>query len=145
MKFIRVIKSSLNKDLLNTSNWTSIPHLTKEGHIYKLTGRYRTDIISKIPGDSNEDRLWTEDYSKLGNWSEETTRKYKEEAISKGIIKPIMIHITNNKVTCWEGNHRKKIAEYLKLKDVPVVVFSWDTELPTEDYFGLLSKIKEFK
>lgn len=145
MKFIRVLASALNDQFLNMSNWTVQPIFSKEGKIYKLTGRYRADLISRIPGNSNEQRLWTEDYSELGNWSKETTKKYKELAEKEGIKSAIMILLYNNKITCWEGNHRKELAKYLKLKDVPVIVFCWTNHLPTKDYFGMLTKIEENK
>lgn len=143
MKYIRILKSSkLEDELLNESNWESQPSFSKDGHVFRLKGNYNTKIIKRIPGDSGERRLFTEDYKRLGNWTEETTQKYIEKAKKEGIINPIIIKISNNNVKVYEGNHRKELAYYLKLKTVPIEVWCWDTELPTKNYFGILNYIK---
>ena len=142
MKWTRLLKADLNSELLNISNWEAPPTFEKRGHIFFLKGKYKTSIIKRIPGDSGEKRLWTEDHTALGNWTQDTTKKYIDETKKEGIKQPIVVQITNNKATIWEGNHRKMLASYLRIKYVPIIVRCYDTQKPTKNLFGILEYIK---
>lgn len=147
MKFIRVIKCNLT----DSSNWQSTPKLKIESkhringdeyNRYELSGYYKTSPLLKIPGSFNENRQWED--GKLGIWDKEKTDKYIELAKEKGIVEPIWISIDEDDVKIMEGNHRIKLAEYLKLDFVPIKVTFDSDSLPKENYFNLYDYINKY-
>lgn len=150
MKFIRIIKSSFS-ELENASNWKSAPKLEQEQRKsqfgnnlftnYKLSGEYKLQPLLQLRGSFGEDRQWED--GKLGIWDKEKTDKYIQLAKEKGIVEPIWIRIDEEDVQIMEGNHRVKLADYLKIEYVPVKVTFCSDSLPQENYFDLYSYIEE--
>lgn len=148
MKYIRILKSSNN--LLDPNNWKSNPTLnTVEERTrfngesysrYELVGYYKTTPLLTLPGGFNENRQWHDD--SLGIWDKEKTNKYIQLAKEKGIVEPIWISIDEDDIKIMEGNHRIKLAEYLKIEYVPVKITFDSDALPEKNYFGILNYIK---